>query len=177
MKIQTLLIGMLFLLLNYSCNGKKAEEKNRGYLVEVGDIAPDFTAVLNDGTTFRLSEQKGKVVMLQFTASWCGVCRKEMPFIEKEIYQVHKDKDFVIIGIDKDEPLKTISDFVAKTGVTYPLALDPQSKIFELYAHPKAGVTRNIIIDREGKIIFLTRLFARPEFDKMKTVIEKELNR
>ena len=61
------------------------------YLVKVGDIAPDFTLELTDGSTFTLSEQRGKVVMLQFTAGWCGVCRKEMPFIERDIWQRHKN--------------------------------------------------------------------------------------
>lgn len=54
-----------------------------GYIVKVGDTAPDFEMKLTDGRKVKLSELKGKVVMLQFTASWCGVCRKEMPFIEK----------------------------------------------------------------------------------------------
>lgn len=53
------------------------------YLVKVGDTAPDFTLPLTDGTTFTLSQQRGKLVMLQFTASWCGVCRREMPHIER----------------------------------------------------------------------------------------------
>ena len=51
------------------------------YLVKVGDVAPDFSLPMTDGTTFTLSKQRGKVVMLQFTASWCGVCRREMPHI------------------------------------------------------------------------------------------------
>ena len=57
-----------------------------GYIVKVGDTAPDFEMKLTDGRKVKLSELKGKVVMLQFTASWCGVCRKEMPFIEKDIW-------------------------------------------------------------------------------------------
>ena len=61
-----------------------------GYLVRVGDIAPDFTIELTTGEQVRLSSLRGKVVMLHFTASWCGVCRKEMPPIQKEIWQQHK---------------------------------------------------------------------------------------
>ena len=57
----------------------------RGYIVEVGDIAPDFEMALPNGERVQLSSLRGKVVMLQFTASWCGVCRKEMPYIEKDI--------------------------------------------------------------------------------------------
>ncbi|MDB4498287.1 redoxin domain-containing protein, partial [Gammaproteobacteria bacterium] len=76
----------------------------QGYIVKIGEDAPNFKIPLASGAIFELAQQKGKVVMLQFTASWCGVCRKEMPYIEKEIYQVHKEnKEFVLMGIDVDE--------------------------------------------------------------------------
>ncbi|TLX77619.1 TlpA family protein disulfide reductase [Labilibacter sediminis] len=152
-----------------ACVSKK--EDSRGYIVKVGDEAPDFTAKLDNGEVFKLSDQKGKVVMLQFTASWCGVCRKEMPFIESEIWQLHKDKGLVVVGIDRDEPLETLQKFSQQTGISYPLALDPGADIFGLYAKKEAGITRNVIIDKTGKIIYLTRLFNREEFDAMKAKI------
>lgn len=145
------------------------------YLVRVGDEAPDFTVSEAGGTTYRLSDLRGKVVMLQFTASWCGVCRKEMPFIEAEIWQQGKEKGLVVIGIDRDEPKETVLKFSRDMNITYPLALDPGADIFGLYALKTAGVTRNVIINREGRIIFLTRLFDRQEFDRMKEVIFSEL--
>lgn len=92
-----------------------------GYIVKVGEMAPDFTVKLTDGKSITLSELRGKVVMLQFTASWCGVCRKEMPFIEKDIWLKHKSNpDFMLIGIDRDEPLEKVIAFGKSTGVTYP---------------------------------------------------------
>jgi peroxiredoxin len=145
------------------------------YLVRIGDEAPDFTVREADGATYRLSDLRGKVVMLQFTASWCGVCRKEMPFIEDEIWQAGKGNDLLVIGIDRDESKETVLKFGSEMQITYPLALDPGADIFGLYALKTAGVTRNVIIDRSGKIIFLTRLFDRQEFDKMKEVIFSEL--
>lgn len=147
------------------------------YLVKVGDTAPDFTIVETDGKSYKLSDLRGKVVMLQFTASWCSVCRKEMPFIESEIWIPGKTKDLVLIGVDRDEPEATVAKFAKDMQVTYPLALDPGASIFSLYAQKEAGITRNIIIDRQGKIIFLTRLFDREEFDKMKSVIFNELSK
>lgn len=151
------------------------KDNNRGYIVNVGDMAPDFETTLDNGESFKLSEQKGKLVMLQFTASWCGVCRKEMPFIEKEIWAELKNKNFVLIGIDRDEPLDKVKEFAKQTGITYPLALDPGSEIFQKYALKGAGVTRNIIINTKGKIIYQTRLFNREEFDAMKKVIFNEV--
>jgi len=143
----------------------------RGYLVKVGDKAPDFEIEMTDGTKARLSDYSGKVVMLQFTASWCSVCRREMPVIEDEIWKVNKEKEFVLIGIDRDESREVVIDFEKKTGVTYPLGLDPGADIFGLYADKKSGVTRNVIIDRSGNIAFLTRLFQKKEFEEMKEAI------
>ena len=170
------LVGMLMIITSFAF-GQERQVYENGYYVKVGDSAPDFTVIEDGGKEYKLSDLKGKVVMLQFTASWCGVCRKEMPFIEDEIWKLKKDKGLIIIGIDRDEPLETVIKFKKDIGVTYPLALDPDADIFGLFADKKAGVTRNIIIDRDGKIIFLTRLFEREEFDDMKEVIFAELEK
>ncbi len=159
-------------LIIYSCS-QKADSV--GYIVKDGQMAPNFKMQLIDGHTITLEELRGKVVMLQFTASWCSVCRKEMPFIEKEIWQLYKDKDFIVIGIDRDEPLETVKKFAEKMQITYPLSLDPNADIFGLFALKQSGVTRNVIINKEGQIIFKTRLFEREEFNLMKEEIEKLL--
>ena len=149
------------------------QEDDRGYKVKVGDVAPVFKMKLVNGATFDLAKQKNKIVMLQFTASWCGVCRKEMPFIESDIWQKHKaNPDFVLVAIDRDEPLATVLKFKESTHITYPIGLDPKSKIFTLYALPEAGITRNVIIDKQGKIVKLTRLFNQSEFTQMTQVID-----
>ena len=148
-----------------------AQEDERGFLVKIGQKAPDFTAKLIDGTEFKLSDNIGKVIVLQFTASWCSVCIKEMPHLEKEIWQALKNKDFMLVGIDRDEPLETVQKFSKFTKVSYPLALDPGANIFGLYTNKNSGVTRNIVIDKSGNIVFMTRLFDKNEFDKMKQLL------
>lgn len=147
-----------------------------GYLVRVGEMAPDFTITLTDGKQIALSSLRGKVVMLQFTASWCGVCRKEMPFIEKDIWLKHKDNaEFTLIGIDRDEPLDKVLAFAKATGVTYPMGLDPGADIFAKYALRESGITRNVLIDREGKIVKLTRLYNEEEFASLVQQINEML--
>ena len=147
-----------------------------GYIVRLGEVAPDFEMELTDGQKVKLSDLRGKVVMLQFTASWCGVCRKEMPFIEKDIWQKHKDNaQFALYGIDRDEPLETVKAFAEKTGVTYPLPLDPGADIFANYADRKAGITRNVLIDKDGKIVMLTRLYNEEEFASLCKKIDEML--
>lgn len=152
------------------------EADEAGYIVKVGEMAPDFTIILTDGKQVTLSSLRGKVVMLQFTASWCGVCRKEMPFIEKDIWLKHKDNaDFALIGIDRDEPLDKVLAFAKSTGVTYPLGLDPGADIFAKYALRDAGITRNVLIDREGRIVMLTRLYNEEEFASLVEKINEML--
>ena len=148
-----------------------------GYIVKVGDKAPVFTITLTDGRKITPKELKGKVVLLQFTASWCGVCRKEMPFIEKDIWLKHKSNpDFMLIGIDRDEPLEKVIAFGKSTGVTYPLGLDPGADIFAKYALRKAGITRNVLIDKEGRIVKLTRLYNPEEFASLVKEIDGMLS-
>lgn len=164
-----LLVFLLFLPVNFSAKEKKSPQ----HIVKVGDEAPNFTITYPDGTQKQLHDLRGKVIMLQFTASWCPVCLKEMPFIEKEIYKKYKNNEnFVLLGIDLKENPEEIAKFIKAANITYPIISDLDGKIFELYAEKEAGVTRNIIIDKDGKIAFLTRLFERKEFNGMKAKIK-----
>tara|TARA_B100000530_G_C15797585_1_gene424206 strand:+ start:192 stop:659 length:468 start_codon:yes stop_codon:yes gene_type:complete len=151
-----------------------SQENNRGYIVNVGDKVPTINIV---------EEYPNHVIMLKFTASWCSVCMKEMPVIEKEIWEKHKNNpNFILIALAKDtekrpQRKKEIELMREKTGATFPIITDYNSAIFELFAEKKAGVTRSIIIDQNGEIAFLTRLFDHDEFNEMKTVIKKLLKK
>ena len=140
---------------------------NRGYKVKVGDKAPEIDLKLLDGKIINNENIKGKVVVFQFTASWCSVCIKEMPHLEKEVWQRFKDDNFILIGVDLMEDLEVVKAFILKTEVTYPFAIDNDGTFFESFTLPKAGVTRNIVINQTGKISFLTRLYAEKEFAQM----------
>lgn len=170
-------IVTLLLILNLSIsagqNYQDSIPSSYGYQVELGQIVPDFTLETPDGEKITMRSLRGKVVMLQFTASWCPVCRKEMPHIEQDIWQRHKNnRNFALYGIDLQEKPEIVSEFHEQMGITYPLALDVDGNIFYTFAQQNAGVTRNIIIDRDGKIVFMTRLFKQEEFDKMVKVID-----
>lgn len=146
------------------------------YLVKVGDVAPDFALPMTDGSTFKLSDHRGKVVMLQFTASWCGVCRKEMPHIESQIWQRHKENaDFVLVGVDREETKDVVDAYTQKVGTTYPMALDTAANVFASYALRQSGITRNVLINRDGTIVKLTRLYNEDEFSSLVQSIDSLL--
>ena len=177
MKRQIILLTINLLALSTFAQLKEIPKQNipadYGYIVKIGQQMPEIEMILTDGKKITTADLKGKVVMLQFTASWCSVCRKEMPHIESEIWQKHKNnKNFALYGIDMDEPLEKVIKFASDMKITYPLALDPGAGIFYTFAAKGAGVTRNVIIDKNGKIVYLTRLYKEAEFNEMKEVIE-----
>lgn len=153
------------------------EDSTRGYRVKVGEQAPDLNFTLNDGSNYTNETLKGKVVVLQFTASWCSVCRKEMPHLESEVWQRFKNEDFLLIGIDLKETPEKAQRFFEQMKVTYPYTIDSDGAMFESFTLPKAGVTRNIVLDKKGKIVFLSRLYEEKEFAEMIELINAELKK
>jgi len=162
-------------MFSLSISGAYAQKEipaDYGYIVKIGQQVPDFSMTTIDGKTVKITDLKGKIVMLQFTASWCSVCRKEMPHIETDIWKKYKgNPNFALYGIDLDEPVEKVQEFAKQIPVTYPLALDPKGGIFYQFAEQKAGVTRNVILDKTGKIVYMTRLYKEEEFAEMKKVI------
>lgn len=142
------------------------------FTAKIGDKIPDFTLTLSNGKKISSKEWRGKVVMLQFTASWCGVCRREMPFIQQDIWVKNKrNSDFLLFGVDRDEPVEKVRQYQKEMNISYPLAIDTNADVFGLFADKRAGVTRNIIINREGRIVYMTRLFKDKEFREMVRII------
>ncbi len=177
-----LLIAFLFLFTGIAARAQSAQAVDsanidRGYLVKVGEQAPDdFELVLTNGTKTTLKQLRGKVVILQFTASWCSVCRQEMPHLQKDIWEAYKNKGLVLIGVDRDEPLQKVQKFHQDMKITYDLALDPGANIFGKFANKKSGVTRNVVIDRDGRIVYLTRLYDQQEFASMVKAVDALVN-
>ena len=107
MKLLRPIIFLSLAIIAFACNnGNNQQTEDSGFLVEIGDTATDVEFKFTDGSVTSLKQLRGKVVVLQFTASWCSVCRKEMPHLEKEVWQRFKNDDFILIGVDYDEPLE-----------------------------------------------------------------------
>ena len=147
-------------------------ETNRGYKVIVGDPLPALEMNMINGEVWTNRNLENKVVVIQFTGSWCSVCRREMPELEEKVWQEFKNEDFLLIGVDTKEPKEKVDRFIEKMEVTYPISYDSDGKIFSDFTIEGAGVTRNIVVDKNGKIVFLTRLYEEKEFNSMIQIIK-----
>lgn len=146
----------------------------RGFIVAVGEDVPDFELTDLTGKIHSRTSLLGTVYVLQFTASWCSVCRAEMPHLESEVWQAFRSRPtgFTLLGVDLDEPAEKVKNFAAKMNVTYPMCPDAGGEVFYSIAGHKTGVTRNVVVDQEGHIAMLTRLFDEQEFGRMIEVID-----
>lgn len=116
--------------------------------VEVGLAAPDFTTTLMDGSSFTLSEQQGKVVLLNFWATWCGPCVGEMPAFTR-LVDTYGDQ-LSLLAVNSREDEQTVRDFLDEHGYTFPVALDPDLAVGELY--PTEGIPYTVIIAPDGTV-------------------------
>jgi len=169
-----LFISLLFVV---HFGWSQQEDATRGYKVKVGDMPPVLDFKLLDGTPITNKNLKGKVVVLQFTASWCSVCRKEMPHLEAEVWQRFKNEDFILTGIDLKESQEKVEKFISQMQVSYPFTIDIDGELFESFTLPNAGVTRNIVLDKSGKIIYLSRLYEEEEFNEMIATIDAAIKK
>ena len=132
-------------------------------------VAPDFTLMDMDGKRHRLSEQRGKVVMVNFWATWCPPCRKEMPSMQRAFEKL-KNKNFVMYAINVGEDEDTIFGFTFSTGVElrFPILLDKKGKVIKEW--PVLGLPTTFIIDTEGRISY--RAIGGREWDDPKLLKE-----
>jgi peroxiredoxin len=144
-------------------------------LTRVGQEAPAFEFTTLDGKQTDLKSLRGKVVLVNFFATWCGPCMEEMPHLEKEVWQKFKGGHFAMAAIGREHANKELGDFPKKRQVTFPVAGDPKRKIYSRYA--TQYIPRNYVIGRDGKIVFQSVGFESPEFAKMIEVIRKELEK
>ncbi len=169
-----IIIALLLVLEIRSSHAQQVQPDERGYIVKVGDQIEDLQFQMLDGSKKQLSDFQASVVVLNFFASWCAVCRKEIPHVEKEVWQPFRGEGIVVLGVDYKEKADTVRRFVEQMGITYPVVLDENGEIFNRFA--RGGVTRNVVLDQDRTIIFLTRLFDQNEFDAMKQKIKATLD-
>ncbi len=143
-------------------------------LTAVGQMAPTFEVGTLEGLRFSLAEARGKVVLVNFWATWCPPCREEIPHLE-ELWKQIQGKDFVMVAVAREQSEDEVRPFVEANKMTFPVATDPDRSQYALYA--EQYIPRNIVIDREGMIVFQSSSYEKSEFEHMVSAIEIAIER
>lgn len=115
----------------------------------VDEAAPDFTLKSRGGDNMRLQEARGDVILINFWASWCGPCRKEMPALE-QLQQRYQELGFQVWGLSVDEEIDDANQILEDIPVSFPILYDNEGMVSELYAVDAMPTT--VIIDRDGQV-------------------------
>lgn len=142
-------------------------------LVKTGDVVPEFEVQLFDGPKVKIRELKGKVVLINFWATWCPPCQQELKRVQKEIIERFKGKDFVFLAISREETYDQIKAFREKTGYSFSMGLDTNRKIYSKFAN--ASIPRNFIVGKDGKIAYAGMGYDEKSFAGMIQKLEELL--
>lgn len=136
---------------------------------------PAFTVTDLDGTEINIASLRGKVVLINFWATWCSPCLAELPRLEKQIWQKFKSDDFVMLAIAREQSDEEVAAFKKERGLTFPMASDPTRAIFKLFGN--GGIPRSYVVGRDGNILYQSDGYVPSEFGKMTKLIERELKK
>ncbi len=149
----SVLFLFLVLVLDFPAEGREEDlyTKIRISLIKGDKKAPDFSLLDLRGRRVGLKEFRGKIILLNFWATWCGPCKEEMPFLEI-LHQQFKEKDFVVLTVSVDyEGAKLVQDFINKQRYTFPVLLDPKCEVLDLF--DVKGIPTTFLIDKKGKLL------------------------
>ena len=142
-------------------------------IVKAGEKAPNFEVQMFDGSTVKLADLKGKVVLLNFWATWCPPCRAELARVQKEIIDRFEGKPFVFLPVSRGENRATVAAFREKMGYTFPMGLDTDGRVYAEYA--ETYIPRNFLIGKDGKVVKASVGYDEAEFAELVKEIEKLL--
>ncbi len=165
------LLGIIFYF--FSVNIVFAQEEGLGDILKVDENLPEFVLQGKDGV-LKSEDLKGKVIMVNFFATWCPPCRKELPHVQKEIWDRYKENlDFKLLVVGREHSQEEITTFVKEKGFTMPFYPDEGRKVYSLFA--KQTIPRNYIIDRNGKVIYAESGFTEDSFNRILDILENQL--
>lgn len=150
-----------------------AKAQDQG-IIKNGDVIPEFTIVSDNGNQMKSSVLKGKVVLINFFATWCPPCQKELAEVEETLWPEYKNnKDFIMLTIGREHTDAELETYNEKKGFTFPLYPDKGRVIYDSFA--KSLIPRSYLVGKDGKVIYQTVGFNDEDFTTLMGKIETAL--
>ncbi|TDE27994.1 MULTISPECIES: TlpA family protein disulfide reductase [Flavobacterium] len=163
---------IILVCLFISLSNTYGQDYQKSNVVLEGQQAPNFTIKLEKGKTINLSSLKGKVVLLNFFATWCGPCMVEMPILQQEVWAKYKEnKNFVLMSFGRGHSAEEVNLFRDKKKFDFPIYADKDKSVYNLFA--TQYIPRNYLIDKNGIIVYSSIGYSPEEFEKMKEKINE----
>ena len=175
MLVLVVAIAAFILLYPTPANAQNRPTPEQATLVKDGQKAPAFEVEMFDGSTVKLADLKGKVVLLNFWATWCPPCRAELARVEKDIIEKFKGEPFVFLPVSRGEKRATVAAFREKMGYSFPMGLDTDGRVYAEYA--ETYIPRNFLIDKQGNVVKASVGYDEAEFAELIKLIEKEIKK
>jgi len=151
-----------------------AQTSNDGNYTKTGDSMPSFKFEIEKGKLVDIGNYKGKLILINLFATWCPPCNTELPLVQKQIWEAHKDnKNFAFFVFGREEGWEKLIPYKAKRGFTFPILPDLDRSVFNKFA--KQSIPRNILIDQDGKIIYQSIGYEEKEFQILVKLINDKL--
>jgi len=168
----------LFIFMVFSVGtvfGQTSNEPDKATLLIKDQTLPSFKFEISKGKVVTFSDYKGKIVLINFFATWCGPCRRELPLVQEQIWNKHKDNPkFAMLTFGREHVWEEVLKFGKDLNFSFPLLPDPKRKVFALFA--SEGIPRSFLVDESGKIIYLSQGFDETHFTELKNLIDSKLN-
>lgn len=152
-----------------------AQTADDGTITKVGDPIPSFKFEIEKGKTVDIADYKGKLILINLFATWCPPCNKELPEVQTKIWEKHQqNSNFAFFVFGREEGWDKLTPYKSKKGFTFPILPDLDRSIFSKFA--KQSIPRNILVDRNGKIIYQSIGYEQKEFEALVKLITDKLS-
>ena len=172
-----LISEITLLILFFAGSAVTAQDKSAesGTLVSTGMQVPVFKYEYEKGKSAKIADLKGKIVLINFFATWCGPCKLELPKIQAEIWEKHKNSSkFAMLTFGREHSWKEVDKFRLDNKFPFPMYPDPTRAVYGLFA--KQLIPRSFLLDEDGKIIFLSEGYEEKHFEELVKLIDSKLN-
>jgi len=173
--IKTKLFFIVFLIFTGTvAYGQNANEADKSTLLTKDQTVPSFKFEISKGKFVSINDYKGKIVLINFFATWCAPCRKELPLVQEQIWNKHKDNPkFAMLTFGREQSWEEVLKFGKDLNFSFPLLPDLKRKVYGLFA--SESIPRSYLIDESGKIIYLSLGFEEMHFNELKELIDSLL--